>query len=148
MKIRYVLTILISFTLTGILVAANVYRQTVAGSNSADEATHDSLNSPGGQEPNIGPIRNLRFTLFDAGIRPSEMRIKAGLVNILIEDRTQLAQGVALRRILGSERVAVGTIQKAVDQSRGRNSFRLVPGEYELYDPKQSANKAVLLVEP
>ena len=145
MKIRYALTIL---TFSGILIGANVPRNTgISGSNIAETARAPvaSLES---QQQSIGPIRNLRFTLFDSGIRPTEMRIKSGLVNILIEDRTKLSQGLALRRVLGTDRVAVGTIQKAVDQSRARNSFRLLPGEYELYDLNQPANNAVLLVEP
>jgi hypothetical protein len=101
-----------------------------------------------GQVPAVGPIRNLRFILFDAGIRPGEMRIKAGLVNLHIEDRTNSSQGVTLQRVLLSERVPLGTVQKMADQSRGRNSFRLTPGEYELFDVNRPTTKAVLLVEP
>jgi hypothetical protein len=101
-----------------------------------------------GQVSPVGPIRNLRFILFDAGIRPSEMRIKAGLVNIHIEDRTNSSQGLTLQRVLLDQRVAVGTVQKMANQSRGRNSFTLTPGEYELFDVNRPTTKAVLLVEP
>ena len=100
------------------------------------------------QVQTVGPIRNVRFVLFDAGIRPSEMRIKAGLVNVHIEDRTNSSQGLTLQRVLLSERVALGTVQKMTNQSRGRNSFRLTPGEYELFDVNRPTTKAVLLVEP
>lgn len=99
----------------------------------------------------IGPVRNIRFTLFDAGIRPRELRIKAGLVNIHLEDRTntsQPSQGLTIIRVSGSERVALGTVQRVANQLRGRSSFRLSPGEYEVFDAGQPANKAVLLVEP
>lgn len=149
MKTRDALTILSCFTFTGLLLAASVDRHAgISGSNATAETAHAPVELIESQEQTIGPIRNLRFTLFNSGIRPSEMRIKAGLVNILVEDRTSLAQSVTIRRVLGTDRVAVGTIQKALDQSRGRNSFRLLSGEYELSDPNQPANKAVLLVEP
>lgn len=101
-----------------------------------------------GQVSAVGPMRNLRFTLFDDGIRPSEMRIKAGLVNVHFEDRTNSSEGLTLQRVLVSERVALGTVQKMANQSRGRNSFRLTPGEYELFHVNRPTTKAVLLVEP
>jgi hypothetical protein len=100
------------------------------------------------QESGAGPVRNLRFTLFDAGIRTNQISIKPGLVNILIEDKTNIAEGVTLRRIVGAAKEEVGKIQKAIDQPRGRSLFRLTPGEYELFDPSQPANKAVIMVAP
>ena len=89
-----------------------------------------------------------RFTLFDAGIRPGAMRIKARLVNIHIEDRTNTSQGVTIQRVAGGERVAIGSVQKVATDLRGRSSFILAPGEYELFDVSKPANKAVLQVEP
>ncbi len=96
----------------------------------------------------VGPIRNLRFVLHDAGIRPSEMRIKAGLVNILIEDKTNVSQGVRLQRVLGSERTLFGEVQKAAATLRGRSRLRLPAGQYELQDISKPGNKAVIVVEP
>lgn len=100
------------------------------------------------QESNGGPVRNLRFTLFEAGIRPNEIQIKSGLVQILLEDKSNVAQGLIVRRLVGAEKVGVGTVQKANQQMRGRTLFRLAPGEYELFDPSQPASKAVVTVEP
>jgi hypothetical protein len=100
------------------------------------------------QEPNRGPVRNLRFTLFEAGIRPNEIQIKSGLVQILLEDKTNVAQGLIVRRMVGAEKLGIGTVQKSNEQTRGRAMFRLAPGEYELFDPSQPASKAVVTVEP
>ena len=135
-----------TLAIAGAAVAINGYRQAGIFVPASAMALAQPNIEP--QGPSVGPIRNLRFTLFDGGIRPSEMRIKAGLVNLHIEDRTNISQGLSIRRILESERVALGTVQKAPDQLRGRSSFRLTPGQYELFDVSRPANKAVLLVEP
>lgn len=100
------------------------------------------------QDPGTGPIRNLRFTLFDEGVRPGELRIKSGLVQISLEDKTNIVQGLTIRRLTGAEKIGVGTVQKATDHTRGRSLFRLAPGQYELFDASQPAHKAVIMVEP
>ena len=146
MRTTYLLVFVISLAVAGVGFAINNYRQaTVYGHASNVERAERNVET---QLPSVGPIRNLRFTLFDAGIRPSEMRIKAGLVNIHMEDRTNISQGVTIQRILTTERVALGTVLKAADQLRGRSSFRLTPGEYELFDASRPTNKALLVVEP
>ena len=147
MTIRYALTIAASFTLIATVLAANNYRPIgVFGlMPKAEVAYVEPLSS---EPQGLGPIRNLRFTLFSAGIRPNQMRIKAGLVNIHFEDRTNSSQALTLQRVTPAEPVAFGTVQKVANQPRGRNSFRLTPGEYELFDASQPSNKAVLLVEP
>ena len=128
---------------------AGIHLHYAASANLAPSETLSQQGSTvGGQVSAVGPIRNLRFVLFDAGIRPSEMRIKAGLVNVHIEDRTNSSQGLTLQRVLLNERVALGTVQKMANQTRGRNSFSLTPGEYELFDVNRPTIKAVLLVEP
>ncbi len=145
MKTRYLSIFLLTLAIAGIAVAINSQRRAgVYAHASAIERAQPNVEA---QLPTVGPIRNLRFTLFDAGIRPSEMRIKAGLVNIHIEDRTNSSQGLTIQRVLTGERVALGTVQKAANQLRGHTSFRLTPGQYELFDATRPANKAVLWVE-
>jgi len=146
MKITYLLVFLISLAIAGVGIAIKDYRQpSVYGHASAVERAEQNVET---QLPTVGPIRNLRFTLFDAGIRPGAMRIKARLVNIHIEDRTNTSQGVTIQRVAGGERVAIGSVQKVATDLRGRSSFILAPGEYELFDVSKPANKAVLQVEP
>jgi hypothetical protein len=146
MKTRYLLTAITGLTLIGVGAAAHRYRG--AGALVSTPIANAAHVTELEQEQAVGPIRNLRFTLFDAGIRPGRMRIKAGLVNIHIEDRTNTSQGVTIQRVAGGERVAVGSVQKVAAELRGRSFFRLAPGEYELFDATKPANKAVLLVEP
>ena len=140
------LAALISLALIGIALIVNARRRTEINSltSSAEtvEAKLDSQTAP------TGPIRTIRFTLFEAGIRPAEMRIKAGLVNLLIEDRTNTATEVVLQREVANENVAVGRIAKGLTESRGRNTFRITPGKYQLYDSGRPTNTAMLLVEP
>lgn len=146
MRTRYISMFVVALAIAGIAVAINGYRQAFIYAQAwAIERAEPNIEP---QLPTVGPIRNLRFTLFDAGIRPNEMRIKPGLVNIHIEDRTNISQGLTIRRILGSERALLTTVQKAPDQLRGRSFVRLMPGQYELFDASRPANKAVLLVEP
>jgi len=146
MKNKYVSVCLIGFAVMAIVLMVHDYKQ--AGVNASAAAVDVVQPNVDSQLSTVGGIRNLRFTLFDAGIRPSEMRIKAGLVNILIEDKTNLSQGVTVRHLLGFDRVVVGVIEKQTNQLRGRNSVRLTGGEYELYDVSKPANKAVLHVDP
>jgi hypothetical protein len=144
MKRKHFSVCLIVLAALGTAIVGNSYR--LAGTPTSAAATETAEASVASQSPTYGPIRNLRFTLFDAGIRPNEMRIKAGLVNILIEDRTHMAESVTIQRVTGPDRV-VGEVKKAVNQSRGRNLFRLTPGEYELFEPIRPENKALLSVE-
>ena len=140
------LAALISLALIGIALIVNARRRTEVNLLTSDaeivEAKIDSQASP------VDPIRTVRFTLFEAGIRPAEMRIKAGLVNLLIEDRTNTATEVVLQKEIATENVVVGRIAKDLTKSRGRNTFRLGPGEYRLYDSGRPTNTAVLQVEP
>jgi hypothetical protein len=145
MKRKYFSACLIILAALGIASIGNNYKFT--GTPTSAAAGENLEANIASQSSTVGPIRNLRFTLFDAGIRPNEMRIKAGLVNVSIEDRTHVAEEVTVQRVSGTERVAVGEVRKAANQSRGRNLFRLTPGEYELFEPSRPENKAVLIVE-
>ena len=100
-----------------------------------------------GQVSAVGPVRNLRFILFDGGIQPSQLRVKAGLINISVEDKTSVSEGLTIQRIVGRDSVALGAVQKLANQQRSRNLFTLLPGEYELHDSSKPTNKAVLSVE-
>jgi len=143
---KCVFAILASLTLIGIGFVVNAPRQTDVPSLTTPAENLASIADP--QTSSDGPVRAVRFTLFEAGIRPAEMRIRAGWVNLLVEDRTNGTSDVALQQVLANERVAVGRIVKNAIRPRGRNAFRLGPGKYQLYDTSRPDNTAVLLVEP
>jgi len=143
MKVKYLFVCLVIVTIVSVFtLGAHLYKKADA---SEIKPLPPSLNF---QLPTVGPVRNLRFTLFKEGIRPNEMRIKAGSVNILFEDKTYVAEGLRVDRVVEGGPVALGVIQKTRNQLRGRSSFRLTAGAYELYDASQPTNKALLVVEP
>ena len=145
MKVKYLLVCLVIVTIvTALSLGTQLYKKAAAHASEI-KPPPPSLNV---QLSTFGPVRNLRFTLFKEGIRPNEMRIKAGSVNILFEDKTNVAEGLMIDRVVESGRVALGSIKKAPNQLRGRSFFRLTPGEYELYDARQPTHKALLVVEP
>lgn len=143
MKSKHLYVCLLGLAVMLIALGINGYRKTSATqpvlANSLQENT---------QESSIGPVRNLRFTLFEQGIRPAEIRLNAGLVNISIEDKTADGNGLVIERLEAGRRSAVGNVRKMQDQTRGRSQLRLAPGTYELQDAVRPANKAVLIVEP
>jgi hypothetical protein len=143
MKTKHLYVCLLSLAVMLIALGVNGYRKT--------SATEPVLASPlqeNTQESSIGPVRNLRFTLFEEGIRPAEMRINAGLVNISIEDRTVDGNGVLIQRVEAGRGIAIGNVRNLENETRGRSRFRLTPGKYELQDAARPDNKAVLVVEP
>lgn len=141
MKSKYVIPAAVCFVVV-VVFAAHSYHNAVVSAVDPGSVTAY------GQEQAVGPIRNIRFTVLDEGVRPNEIRLKAGLVNISFEDKTRTAQGVSVRRRTGTDLVDVGVVQKANDQARGRNLFRLTPGEYEVFNLSQPTQKAVVFVEP
>ena len=142
---KYLFATVVSFATVGVCFVLNTHKQTESSFLSASarigESNSQSLAS-------VGPVRTIRFTVFDPGIRPAEMKIKAGWVNLLIEDKTSDGTEVLLQRGVTNDLVAVGRIEKGSGQFRRRNTLQLRPGKYQLSDSMRPANTAVLLVEP
>jgi hypothetical protein len=136
---------LVSFSLIGIGFAVNARRRAESHPLTIPTAVVETGSEV--QTSTVGPIRTVRFTLFEAGIRPAEMRLKPGLVNLMIEDKTNTAAEVTLQKMVGNDREALGRIVKTEDL-RGRNTFRLAPGKYQVTDVNRPNITAVLLVEP
>lgn len=147
MKLKRLLWYSLALAVTGATLAS-IRLHSAAGLHRTRSETF-AYQSPtvSGQVSAVGPVRNLRFILFDAGIQPSQMRVKAGLVNISVEDKTNVSEGLTIQRIVGLNSVALGAVQKLADQKRSRNLFTLAPGEYEVYDSSKATHKASLLVE-
>lgn len=101
------------------------------------------------QDPsNRGPIRNLKFTLYDSGIYPHEIRAQRGLFSIALEDRTQQSDGLIIERENGNNRSQVAHIRRMLNHWRGRDRMRLEPGRYRVADASQPEHQAVLIIEP
>jgi hypothetical protein len=94
-----------------------------------------------------GPVQNVRFTLYDAGIYPREIRVKQGAVAIAIEDRTGHTSGLMIERENGNG-VSIGQVKRFTDHWRGRGQFKVQPGRYRVFDTSRPANQARLIVEP
>ncbi|HVI72440.1 MAG TPA: hypothetical protein VM656_13270 [Pyrinomonadaceae bacterium] len=95
-----------------------------------------------------GPMQNLRFTLYDAGIFPQQQHARPGNVVISFEDRTHRSTGLVVQREAGALTDAVGQVRSASDQARGRAQFSLGIGRYVVFDARQSNNRAELVIEP
>lgn len=95
-----------------------------------------------------GPVQNIRFTLYDVGIQPREIRSKNGAVSIALEDRTGNSEGLVIERQNGKDWVQVGHIRRFQNHGRGRGELRLVPGDYRVFDASQPDHQAALTIEP
>ena len=93
-----------------------------------------------------GPIQNIRFTVYDTGIYPRQLRAKPGVVAIVLEDRTRQRRDLVIERVTGGSS-SVGGISIPVGQSRTRAEFRLGVGRYRVSDATNPANQAELIVE-
>jgi hypothetical protein len=95
-----------------------------------------------------GPIQNVRFTLYNAGIFPQQLHAKTGNVVIGIEDRTGNSLGLVVQRGTDSLGVAIGQVPALLNGSRGHTQFSLVSGNYVVFDASRPNNRAELVVEP
>jgi hypothetical protein len=95
-----------------------------------------------------GRVQVVRFTLYDAGIYPQEIRASQGLVTISIEDLTGSSSGVFVQLVEPTVRVAAGSVNKATNQLRSRAELLLSAGRYEVVDATRPDNRASLIVEP
>lgn len=94
-----------------------------------------------------GPVLMIRFTLMNDGIFPRELRVKQGLLNVAIEDKTNSTSGLVIHRIIGNGESRVGEIRRFTNHWRGRELIRLVPGQYRVFDSSRPRIQAQLIVE-
>jgi hypothetical protein len=95
-----------------------------------------------------GPVRMIRFVLLRDGLYPSQMHVDHGLLNIALEDRTGVSEGLKIESVLGDQRTNVGEIRRLENHWRGRALLRLPPGRYVVSDASQPSHKAELIVNP
>lgn len=95
-----------------------------------------------------GPVQVVRFTLYDAGIYPSEARAQPGLVTISIEDLSGASSGLVVERRAGDVITPLGTVDRLPNRLRARGEIAMTVGRYEVYDASRPNNRALLIVEP
>lgn len=95
-----------------------------------------------------GPVQNIRFTVYDAGIHPRQLRVRPGIVGISIEDRTGGSMGLLIEQINGGVRLPIGQVNRLSNQLRGRARFTLEPGRYRISNVTRQTSEAELVVEP
>lgn len=91
-----------------------------------------------------GPVQNIRFTLYDAGIFPQQQHVRPGNVSINLEDRTHQSAGLVVQREAGG---VAGQVKPVPNQARGRAEFSLGVGLYFVFDASQPNNRAELVIE-
>lgn len=97
--------------------------------------------------PNPQRVQIVRFTLYDTGIYPQEVRANPGRITISLEDLTRSSSGVVVHRIEENARVRAGVANKAPNSLRSRTDLNLPVGQYELMDATRPENRALLIVE-
>ena len=95
-----------------------------------------------------GPIQNIRFTLYDAGIFPQQQHARPGNVSINLEDRTHQSTSLVVQRETGGMAEQIGQVSPVPDHARGNAQFALGVGHYIVFDASQPNNRAELIVEP
>jgi hypothetical protein len=92
-----------------------------------------------------GPAQMVRFTVYDAGIFPREVRVSAGLVSLHIEDMSGGSAGL----VVTSEFLQpVAQVIRRSQRWRDKARVSLAPGRYTVYDASQPGHRATLIVEP
>ena len=95
-----------------------------------------------------GPVQNIRFTLYDAGIFPQQQHARPGNVSINLEDRTHQSKGLVVQREIDGMAAQIGHVSPVPDRGRGNAQFALGVGHYTVFDASQPNNRAELIVEP
>jgi len=92
-------------------------------------------------------VQIVRFTLYDAGIYPHEVRANPGPLTISLEDVTGSSSGVIVHRIQDNARVLAGIASKAPNRLRSRTELNLPVGQYEVVDASRPDARALLIIE-
>jgi hypothetical protein len=128
-------TLFIALSIAGLFFGVLVFA--VAHSSPAKTATSNTR----------GPIQNLRFTVYDAGIYPRQLRAMPGVVAIVLEDRTQRRPALIIERETVGGDLTVGRTSFLLPHARARAEFRFDVGRYRVLDTTNPANQAELIIE-
>jgi hypothetical protein len=78
-----------------------------------------------------GPVRMIRFILFDESLYPRKQTIHQGLIQLAIEDKTGKSQGLIVERVDRGEATRVTEIKPRAGHWRGRELLRLRPKDWQ-----------------
>jgi hypothetical protein len=133
----------------GVLALAVAHPQFFRDSGQDDSVRTPMISSPAplANSSARGPIQNVRFTVYDAGIYPRQLRAKPGIVAIVLEDHTRRRPALVIEREVVGGRLPIAGISFLLNQSRARSEFRLEVGRYQVSDATNPANQAELIVE-
>jgi len=137
--------VIVLFLITVVLVARILKPRAAKRKEATPTSARETLAAPAAKH---GPVQVVRFTLYDAGIYPRQIRVQKGLVAITIEDLSGGTSGLVVQRVNGNNRQSIGTVSRIEKSSRGREEIQLEPGNYELFMADRPNNKAQLIVEP
>jgi len=96
----------------------------------------------------VAPVQVVRFTLYDAGIYPSEAFARVGPVTVWMEDLAGGTPGILVEREGGRAGERVARVRRDARSNRGRQEVTLPPGRYLVYDESRPESRALLIVEP
>lgn len=150
-RMTLILTVVTVFALSALTILF-IYGSSVRANRSSPRAMIDTTESPApsiqSSQKERGPVRMVRFTLYEGGIFPRTLRVQAGLINLALEDQTKASTGLIVERITGNERARVSTVQRFDNHWRGKQLIKLTPGQYRVIDATRPEYQAELIVEP
>jgi hypothetical protein len=109
-------------------------------------ANKDAPNSGPAPVPQAsGPVQMVRFSIYDDGFFPREVRVNMGTITIRMEDLSGNSAGLVVKREAGK---TIGQIARTLGKWRGSARISLTPGRYQVFEVSRPNNKATLIVEP
>ena len=130
----------VAATMLGVLVLATVAVKARGWRNFKPEITNSQQ-----LITTTGPAQLVRFTVYDAGIFPKEVRVSAGSVVLRLEDMSGASAGLL---VTGESLQTMGQVVRRPHHWRENARISLSPGRYTVFDPSRPANRARLIVEP
>lgn len=94
----------------------------------------------------VGPVRMVRFTVFDEGLRPAEAHVTPGWVAVYMDDRTtRNSASLIIQTELG---IPLGQVVRRAGRSRGSTQMYLQAGRYRIREAGQPTSSATLIAQP
>jgi len=93
------------------------------------------------------PLQNVRFTVYDVGIYPPSMQLKAGRVAIAFDDRTGPNKSFVVQRVNGNSPELVAQADPVPDHVRTRVFVKLTPGSYRVFSSEKPEIYSTLIVD-
>ena len=105
-------------------------------------------NGASGSPPIAVAAQTVRFTVYDVGILPRQVKARAGKVALAIEDLSGANAELVVAKTINGSAVAAGRVARSKGSWRGRTVIQLEPGTYEVFDSTRPNNRAELVITP